>query len=772
MYKLILASEFGGELYLGDISEKSVRAVESAFIEAGIDVVVGSVNKQMRLAANPASFESVESGRVSESELRKWLKSAMNAPFTAMSDRRKLLSTTVTIGEGIGSEISYPITKRQLESVDLEEAAINLAIFHKTSRSLLPYEMLEMLNLHGHIDLAQLRGSKSGKALRDLNNRVKKITTSFVDWMIDSNTKLSKSKLPAALGIGTPSDVEGWNYGPSDGSEGLQFMPNHTLVKHQSQTGQRSFYEIIQDLRVDLFELGKPNPDAIFKDRVEQTLSALTNRSTASCCAFSSIYCELVCLADGNQRNATRKDVLGRDFADRTRREDDDMSYNRMALGCRQTAFLANPYYFLRCLISAIEKRATKYAKSLVKYNEKVRAESSKLAQMQKSARKRLAKLSQAASLTRSEKSEVRNLEKVLSEVPEATLNSAEQKRFLKLVPPSVRLNVLSDYVWELISPDLLQVFDGKSKFDGVRYPRVQFYDYTKIGGRWTAEDRDFIAEYMGLDPDLEPYPMPENYHLTFSFAGTKKSLQDAECAAIAGQNITFAFETVSMEAGSFKTLFDPQFAAYRSVFESEGNSSGMSEEDFQAYTLAQELILRDRLFEFRERVFQSLRGAGLEGLIPKKQAISLTKDTLPSTHMGYEVINGDWSDLRFLDDYQKRDTSRAAVVGLKWKIPYGARFDVPTLAQYRYDNLAAKERAKVDAYLAASEEDRERGLRDKTLRRPPRSAYPYSPASASVFPKLGSSVRSQEAAAAFSQLRVSLDIALTDGLDLFCGVH
>jgi hypothetical protein len=765
-HKMLLVSEFGGELYLGDIGEDQIRAVEAAFIDVGVDVCIGSVDRRIRTVANPLNFTALSEGRVKDQDLKKWLRSALKAPFQAMSEKRRLLSSEVTIGATFGSAVQYPITKRELEGVSLEEAAVNLALFFKSTRDMMSAEMLESLDTFNYIDVASLRRSKTGKALKDLNNLVKKLTTQFVDSLIDKNTKMKKSKLPSAMGIGTPSDVEGWNYGPSDGSEGLQFMPNHTLVKYQAQAGQRSFLQIMEELPVDLMSLGDANADLILKEKAIQTLYALNNRQTASCCAFSSVYCELVCLADGNQRNATRKDVLGRDFEDRTRREDDDASYNRMALGCRQTAFLANPYYFLRCLISAIEKRSANYAKGLDKYTEKVIKESNALKSEQRRARTAINKLNKKPSLSRKEEKTYKDLEQVLREIPEEPFTEAAKRDFIKRVPPSVRLNVLSDYVWELICPDLFHIFNGRSTFDGRKLPKIQFYDYTKISGRWAHEDRVDVADYIGVPQDAYEYPLPENYHITFSFAGTKKSLQDAECAALAGQNITFAFDTTSFSASSFATLFHPQFAAYRSVFASESKpTKSMSDAGFEAYALAQELTLLERLREFREMVFKALSSADLKGLIPKKLPTKLTIDTLPSVHMGYEVLNGDWSDLRFLDDYQKSDPTRAAVVGLKWKIPYGSRFDVPGLAQWRYDTASANEKAKVDAYLAAAEDDRAFGLRQTTMKRPPGPYFQYLPSSASLYPSRGRSQKSQDAGAAFAQLRLSLDIALQDGL-------
>ena len=50
-------------------------------------------------------------------------------------------------------------------------------------------------------------------------------------------------------------------------------------------------------------------------------------------------------------------------------------------------------------------------------------------------------------------------------------------------------------------------------------------------------------------------------------------------------------------------------------------------------------------------------------------------------------------------------------------------------------------------------------------MKRPPGPYFQYLPSSASLYPSRGRSQKSQDAGAAFAQLRLSLDIALQDGL-------
>lgn len=65
---------------------------------------------------------------------------------------------------------------------------------------------------------------------------------------------------------------------------------------------------------------------------------------------------------------------------------------------------------------------------------------------------------------------------------------------------PLIRLNVFSDLPWEAMFPGLFEHFSEGERF-------VQFYDYTKVPARI----------------------VPENYDLTFSFAGSKQNVEDMD---------------------------------------------------------------------------------------------------------------------------------------------------------------------------------------------------------------------------------------------------
>jgi hypothetical protein len=92
---------------------------------------------------------------------------------------------------------------------------------------------------------------------------------------------------------------------------------------------------------------------------------------------------------------------------------------------------------------------------------------------------------------------------------------ASEQRKADKLgLTLAVRLNIVSDVIWEKESPGLFTTF-----------PNAQFYDYTKHFERmmrWTRGE------------------LPANYHLTFSWSGTNR----AECLHVlaSGGNVAVPF--------------------------------------------------------------------------------------------------------------------------------------------------------------------------------------------------------------------------------------
>lgn len=87
---------------------------------------------------------------------------------------------------------------------------------------------------------------------------------------------------------------------------------------------------------------------------------------------------------------------------------------------------------------------------------------------------------------------------------------------------PLVRLNVFSDLPWELIVPDLFSYYSKRGS-KSQRRDFVQFYDYTKIPGR----------------------KVPDNYDITFSYAGTEENVGGMEDERDRGRRIAVVFALV-----------------------------------------------------------------------------------------------------------------------------------------------------------------------------------------------------------------------------------
>jgi hypothetical protein len=96
-------------------------------------------------------------------------------------------------------------------------------------------------------------------------------------------------------------------------------------------------------------------------------------------------------------------------------------------------------------------------------------------------------------------------------EVIKKSIRSLLVKAKNKGLIPVVRLNGTSDILWER-NTDILQTF-----------PNVQFYDYTKVAGRFN-------------------FPIPSNYHLTFSMSENNELM--AASVLKKGFNVAIVFRT------------------------------------------------------------------------------------------------------------------------------------------------------------------------------------------------------------------------------------
>ena len=163
-----------------------------------------------------------------------------------------------------------------------------------------------------------------------------------------------------------------------------------------------------------------------------------------------------------------------------------------------------------------------------------------------------------------------------------------------------VRLNVYSDIPWELVCPWLFSMF-----------PKIRFYDYTKVAGRMPMRGGQ--------------YPI-ENYDLTFSYSGTKKNLDEIDYEV--GKNrrrIAVTFATI----GKTKNILGGKVTVPRKPPEPEGEP-----------------------YEWSQMPYVGL----------------------PSKFMGLYVIDGDQSDFRPYDPPYDTETDGydlpPVVVGLRWKVP------------------------------------------------------------------------------------------------------
>jgi hypothetical protein len=91
-----------------------------------------------------------------------------------------------------------------------------------------------------------------------------------------------------------------------------------------------------------------------------------------------------------------------------------------------------------------------------------------------------------------------------------------QQTRLKRKFRPCVRLNGTTD-VWNTDMETIMH-----------RHPDVMFYDYTK--------DTDRMMEFIAGD-------MPINYHLTYSFSGTKQSKDFSDYVIQAGYNVAVVFD-------------------------------------------------------------------------------------------------------------------------------------------------------------------------------------------------------------------------------------
>jgi len=593
MFSMYMLREGFNGAYLGDYDAADVRAFVASIEQSfPVDIFLdGDISEQeMRLAANPAKGEfSVFT--------KKDVKAALDAPMKSLSVVP--LPKKISIGPFKGQSFTQ-YTVKQAAQISLEVAAANLAVSFPATQKLMPSFLLDKLLQNREIteeDILEYEqlGAKDARKQGAHPSTMANILIS--EKILGTNTKMVKTKIPASLGIGDKTDDPTLREAPVSGSVGLSFLPNFMVLRDSADTGQGGLLPILRALKANPKYSQKGIDARRLAAGIDLSIEVLSNISkTANGCPFASAGCRMVCLADSGSRYRIAADYFG------TRTEKLDERHSRLSLGLRQTAFLANPIAFLRLLIGACLQHAIDQKTAVYKY--------------------------------------------ILEEEAQSTSPvDFSLEDYIQKIPPSVRLNVFADYPWELIYPDLFGLFDGKTRFpnEGI-YPRVQFYDYTKIPGRWISENRDVAKDYAydGLAPS-DGYRLPENYHITFSFNGTPKSKTYSDICSSAGQNATFVFHTQELGNSIVKKLFPEESPKI------------------------------DRFLGRLRAFFKKASGGGTGTFLSKTSRGSL----LPKSYEGIRVIDGDNYDLRFLDATYSDDR---LIVGLNWKNPMGSNIQIEGL--------------------------------------------------------------------------------------------
>lgn len=629
-YRIILSVKGQDPVFLGECSPREANTITKNlqnygelrdFVHIYEDV---SARKRQGYAANPAPNKFLK--EMDKTSLEKLLIQCLQKPLNAFKTA-PLSQEKCSIGRNFRKEGEpiFPISYKEVEKISMDEVAAHLGPLIPRCRAKMPLQILRVFE----------QGTTTiSKKVID-NNDLSAVTTILVENLFRANTKMSKSKVPESLGIGKPMG-DGLSEAPVSGSLGLQFMPNTTLLNTQPASGEKGFREIINTY---VQERITPLKSAHTKDQRNQYHTQIAIKLAAdtlkgirgNACIGASKGCAKACNCWSGGRFNTVVDIFG----DRT--EDTDEMAGRMLLGFWQTAFIANPFYFLRLLIEAIYMNGVKHETAISEYNTK---------------------------------------EKYLGDPK----NMVNVNTYLKKLPLSIRLNTYSDYPWEMIYPDMFSLFNGKRKkgFGTYQPLKVQFYDYTKLSGRWTAQQRKDIWKSLDLGipkrirnsltyQDLfaiggsEYYDLPENYHLTFSFNGKDVSKAESFIANLAGQNATFVFASQQLNN---KLLFK--------ILKTTSTQFENLESQY----------VEDRL-ELFTQVFQKEISRVVSSRKVKKQRTVAQSDLLPLTYMGFDVISGDTYDLRFLDIYaqqqlQGRKTDLdPVIIGLSWKTPENQKLSI-----------------------------------------------------------------------------------------------
>lgn len=643
-------------IYLGDLNSQTAIDFCNEMDDIGINYVIDNavVNKmgtRMALRANGnRSEETIErirelSREAFESEkdidLTTFIPDSIRlSDYTFNNPKRKMRSDECSLGRHLGQEISYPISVREVENISFEEAGINLAfcfpsfIYNESLK--VPKATFDEFAEKKYVSQAFIdqQSDSDQKAIRRISQNV-------VDKYFKSNAKLQKQYVPSEMGIGEPSEITGYNITPTLGAEGLNLTNANSLFGGEEITGMPPIRDVLQghldklrrrdydDRWFTTDQKGNKKyftRDADFAERLELSLETLLEALSGftqsnDCCTNKSKGCYANCLSFSGQRNKTTNI-----FKEKTNLSE---GINRMLSAYLHTSFLANPYYFLRLLIHATYQHVSKHLNELCEHNSNARND---------------------------------NDLQVIDDI----------EAYVKKLPPSLRLNVYSDYIWEKIYADYFTLFDldNPQRFGNYEPASVMFYDYTKHPTRWSTEQRKKLFREVGIKWDKKfEYHLPKNYHLTFSFSGTQPSFINSQICGLAGQNATYVFSSASITSNAVSWALENT----QQVF---GEFSGS--EVWQAFErLNNQLKAKlEHYFSlnFQDVDIRNLKYSGSTQLRSKGKLQYL--ELLPATYFGIPVISGDLYDIRYLDKY-KQVGDESVIVGLAWKTPNNVQINV-----------------------------------------------------------------------------------------------
>ena len=632
-------------IFLGTLDIDDARMVMLALEAANACnlFIDDALLRRERVRANPAQPKGSNARGVNLNlkKDKEFALKLLGAPSTVMSPRKlknALLPTRCLVGGN--RAVKYPISVDEVQDISLEVATANLAVFYPVTARMLPKRVLDEFDNSKNVTAAFV--SKLSK--QDMN-ALRKAAKKFTEEMLRSNTKLEQSKIPADTGIGAPSDVEGYNLSPTGGTVGLNLMNAMSLLGGEDQTDMRGFKQIIDDYLSGIEQgtyhakLKSDNKDTNVADdskATRKTRQATTEflrtvfsgisyvlsqfeSKNATCCPYASADCIGNCLFMSGNR-ASQSLVHGKDITI-------DETAVRLLAGYYHTAFIANPYYFLRLLIDAIYTHANTHIAALCMYN--------------------------AEAYNDPSKTRIENFDD-----------------YIKIIPPTVRLNVYSDYIWEMIYSDMFTLFDidRPRRFANYSPASVMFYDYTKIPGRWRNEQREILLSKLGAEWSEDyAYNLPRNYHLTFSFSGSDASYRHSQVANLAGQNSTFVFSTASLSAERVR------YALRKTVQEFRGRAGSEVLDKLQGIASDLERILLNAFSErFTTVKVEDFTVSGQQHIGQRYgKEFVLPQMYAASPDGGYtKVISGDLYDSRYLDEYLKESPDDAVIVGLGWKTP------------------------------------------------------------------------------------------------------